>query len=151
MTTSSTPRTLQECIAWLDALERARSVHTTGAWPLSSVLDHLAQSIEMSMDGFPQSKGALFQMTAGRAAFAVFRARGKMSHGLAEPIPGAPPLAIGADWKPAANRLRAAIARFEAHQGALKPHFAYGNLPKADYALAHCMHIGNHQDEIVAA
>ena len=105
----------------------------------------------MSIDGFPQPKGALFQWTAGRAAFAVFRARGKMSHGLAEPIPGAPPLDIGADWKPAARRLRAAIARFDAHKGALKPHFAYGELAKPDFELAHCMHIANHQDEIALA
>src|SRR5207253_4100419 len=148
---ASPPRSLKECSAWLDTLERARSVRTTGAWPLASVLDHLAQSIEMSMDGFPQPKGALFQMTAGRAAFAVFRARGKMSHGLAEPIPGAPPLDIGSDWKAAALRLRSAIARFEAHKGALKPHFAYGELARADYELAHCMHIANHQDEIALA
>jgi hypothetical protein len=141
---------MADCLAWLDTLERARAVHTTGAWPLSSVLDHLAQSIEMSIDGFPQPKAALFQMTAGRAAFAVFRARGKMSHGLAEPIPGAPPLDIGGDWKPAARRLRAAIARFQSHPGALKPHFAYGELSKDDYALAHCMHIANHQEEIAA-
>ncbi|MEJ6024104.1 DUF1569 domain-containing protein [Ramlibacter sp. PS4R-6] len=143
--------TLKDSVAWLDSLERARTVHTTGAWPLVSVLDHLAQSIEMSMDGYPQPKGALFQMTAGRAAFTVFRARGKMSHGLAEPIPGAPPLDVGSDWKPAARRLRAAIARFEAHKAPLKPHFAYGELSKDDYTLAHAMHIANHQEEIVAA
>ena len=142
---------MKDCTSWIASLERARSAHTTGTWPLSSVLDHLAQSIEMSMEGFPQPKPALFQMTAGRAAFAVFRARGKMSHGLAEPIPGAAPLDIGADWKPAARRLRTAIARFESHAGKLKPHFAYGELDKGDYALAHCMHIANHQDEIVAS
>lgn len=141
----------QDCASWLDGLERARSVRMSGAWPLSSVLDHLAQSVEMSMDGYPQPKGALFQMTAGRAAFAVFRARGKMSHGLAEPIPGAPPLDIGPDWKLAAGRLRAALARFDAHTGPLKPHFAYGELSKADYEIAHCMHIANHREEIVGA
>lgn len=149
MANASPPRTLKDCIFWLDRLEKARTAHTTGAWPLSSVLDHLAQSIEMSMEGYPQPKGVLFQLTAGRAAFAAFRVRGRMSHGLDEPIPGAPPLDISADWKPAARRLRAAIARFQSHPSALKPHFAYGDLPRADYELAHCMHIGNHQDEIV--
>jgi hypothetical protein len=29
------------------------------------------------------------------------------------------------------------------------PHFAYGNLSKSDYAMAHSMHIANHQDEII--
>jgi hypothetical protein len=74
-----------------------------------------------------------------------------MSHGLAEPIPGAPALGAGADWKPGALRLRQAIARFAAHGGPLKPHFAYGALTKGEFALAHKLHIANHQDEIVTA
>lgn len=144
-------QSLTQALAWLDRLEGAVSPRTTGAWPLSSVLDHLAQSIEMSLEGFPQPKSELFQKTAGSAAFAVFKWRGRMSHGLAAPIPGAPGLTAGADWRPAALRLRRAIERFDAHGGPLMPHFAYGALPKADYALAHTLHIANHQDEIVLA
>lgn len=141
---------LREVPRWLDALERAPNVRATGAWPLSAVLDHLAQSIEMSMDGYPVARSALFQRTAGSAAFAFFKLRGGMTHSLQEPIPGAPALAAGADWKPAGQRLRRAVERFEAHTGALKPHFAYGELAKGDYALAHAFHIANHQAEIVA-
>jgi hypothetical protein len=137
-------------LQWLDDLERASSVRTTGAWPLAAVLEHCAQSIEMSVDGFPVHKGALFKSTIGKVAFGVFRSRGRMNHGLGEPIPGAPALAAGADWRPAARRLRDAIARFDAHAGPLQPHFAYGTLSKDDYALAHAMHIANHRDEIVA-
>jgi len=140
---------LNDCLEWLDSLERALTVRTTGAWPLPAVLEHLAQSVEMSVEGFPLAKGALFQNTVGRAAFGVFRWRGRMSHGLAQPIPGAPALAGVSDWRPAARRLRAAITRFDAHAGPLAPHFAYGALAKGDYALAHCLHIANHRDEIV--
>ena len=142
-------QSLTQALAWLDRLEDATAPRATGAWPLSSVLDHLAQSIEMSLEGFPQPKSELFQKTAGSAAFTVFKWRGRMNHGLAEPIPGAPGLVAGADWRPAALRLRQAIRRFDAYTGPLKPHFAYGPLPKADYALAHTFHIANHQDEIV--
>lgn len=133
---------------WLDRMERSPRADSTGAWPLGAVLDHLAQSIEMSMDGYPQPKSELFQKTAGSAAFSFFKFRGQMTHGLDEPIPGAPALAPGADWKPQAARLRRAVQRFEGHQGPLRPHFAYGMLSKADYALAHTFHIANHQDEI---
>ncbi|WP_239024330.1 DUF1569 domain-containing protein [Ramlibacter humi] len=143
-------QSLDGALRWLDGLERAPAVRATGAWPLSAVLDHLAQSVEMSLDGFPQPKSELFQHTAGSAAFAVFKWRGRMSHGLAEPIPGAPALSAGADWRLSALRLRHAIGRFQANQGALKPHFAYGALSKGDYSLAHAFHIANHQDEIVA-
>jgi hypothetical protein len=150
MADSPAVQSLADALRWLDALERAGSVTTIGAWPPGAVLEHLAQSIEMSMDGFPQMKSPLFQGTVGSAAFAVFKWRGRMSHGLDDPIPGAPALQAGANWKPAAQRLRAAIQRFNGHTGAMKPHFAYGALSKPDFALAHSFHIANHQDEIRA-
>jgi hypothetical protein len=142
-------QSLDDALRWLDKLHQAASVKTTGAWPLVSVLEHMAQSIEMSLDGFPQPKSALFQNTAGAAAFAFFKWRGQMSHNLSDPIPGAAVLSPEGDWHPASVRLRAAIVRFTAHQGALKPHFAYGALGKADFSLAHTFHIANHQDDIV--
>lgn len=141
-------KSLPAALLWLDQLQTAPGVKTSGAWPLSAVLEHLSQSIEMSMDGFPEPKSALFQNTLGTVAFTVFKFRGQMSHSLAEPIPGAPALNPLPSWQGAAQRLRTAIARFEAHKAPLKPHFAYGNLSKSDYALAHTMHIANHQDEI---
>jgi hypothetical protein len=144
-------QSLDDTLRWLDKIEKATDVKTTGAWPLVAVLEHLSQSIEMSMAGFPQPKSALFQNTVGAAAFGVFKWRGKMSHSLADPIPGAQVLTAQGDWKPAAARLRTAVQTFSTHTGALKPHFAYGNLSKADFALAHSFHIANHQDEIVVA
>ncbi len=101
------------------------------------------------MQGFPQPQSALFQATAGKAAFAVFKWRGAMRHDLAAPIPGAPALTLSSDSHAPAQRLRRAVLGFNAFQGLLQPHFAYGTLSKADFALAHALHIGNHQDEIV--
>lgn len=141
---------LSDALAWLDRLEKSTAARCTGTWPLPAVLEHLAQSMEMSMDGFPEPRSALFQATAGSAAFAFFKWRGRMSHGLAEPIPGAAPLQLAAtDWKPQVARLRNAIHRFNGYKGPLKPHFAYGELSYADFALAHSFHIANHQDEVV--
>jgi hypothetical protein len=145
---SSKVKSLSQALMWLDQLEAAPGVKTSGAWPLSAVLEHLSQSIEMSMDGFPQPKSALFQNTVGSAAFAVFKLRGQMSHSLAEPIPGAPAMSLSLAWRPAAARLRAAITRFNGTTAVLKPHFAYGDLSKTDCAIAHSLHIANHQDEI---
>jgi hypothetical protein len=142
---------LNDALQWLDKLDKAAKVSVTGKWPVVAVLEHLSQSIEMSLDGFPQPKSALFQNTLGATAFAVFKWRGKMSHGLDEPIPGAAALTPQGDWHLAAQRLRAAINRFNEHAGALKPHFAYGALSKADFALAHAFHIANHQDEFVVS
>jgi hypothetical protein len=142
---------LADAQRWLDRLLAAREARSTGSWPLPAVLEHLAQSIEMSLDGFPQPRSAAFQHTLGAAAFAVFSWRGRMTHGLAEPIPGAPALRIDGSLPDAAARLRAAIERFDRHQGVLAPHFAYGALDKTRFAQAHCLHIANHQDEIVVS
>ena len=136
-------------LLWLERLEKARMVQTTGEWPAIAVLEHLSQSIEMSMDGFPEPKHALFQRTVGAAAFTFFSWRGGMSHSLNEPIPGAPALTREGNWRKTSARLRSAILRFEGHQGLLKPHFAYGALDKARFAKAHALHIANHQDEIM--
>lgn len=150
---ADTPKvqSLDDVMRWLDTLDRATQVKSSTAWKMGAVLEHMAQSVDMSMDGFPEPKSALFQATLGSAAFAVFRLRGKMSHGLTEPIPGAPALPQADDWKPGVARLRSAVQRFQAHTGPLKPHFAYGALSRADFALAHTLHIANHQDEITVA
>ncbi len=143
-------QSLYEALRWLDKLEKAGAARTNGQWPLIAVLEHLAQSIEMSVDGFPEPKSPFFQNTVGAAAFAVFTWRGQMSHNLTDPIPGAPGLSRQGSWLPAAARLRASIARFNASKdGTLRPHFAYGKLNKQDFARAHAFHIANHQDEIV--
>jgi hypothetical protein len=143
-------KSLADALKWLDALAAAPKAKTSQGWPLPQVLEHLAQSIEFSVSGFPQPKSVLFQNTVGSAAFAVFKWRGKMSHGLTEAIPGAAALAA-TELATASARLRAAIQAFEAHSAALKPHFAYGALSKGDYALAHSFHIANHQDWVVLA
>lgn len=144
-------QTLDEALLWLDRLEKAASVKSNTPWKMGAVLEHLAQSIDMSMDGFPEPKSALFQKTLGTAAFTVFKWRGRMNHGLTEPIPGAPALNQTDNFKHSAELLRVAIKRFNGHMGALKPHFAYGELSRADFALAHAFHIANHQDEIVVS
>jgi len=115
----------------------------TGAWPLGTVLSHCAQSIECSLAGYPKLRSALFRATIGRFALRRFLRQGFMSHDLAAPIAGAPtlddvPLAEGA------TRLRLAIAKFRAHEGALHPHLAFGPLTKEEYERVHAMHFANH-------
>jgi hypothetical protein len=119
----------------------------TGSFTLAQMLEHVAQSVEYSMRGFPAPKSVLFQATVGRAAFAVFDARGAMRHGLDEPIPGAPALALALDA--AVARALQALQDFEAWPGPLAPHFAYGALDKGQYTRAHLMHLANHWTEVV--
>jgi hypothetical protein len=156
---AAAPALLQGCgagaVQTFPSLDAARSAlkalladgatwRASGAWNLPQVLNHAAQSVEYSLKGFPEPKSALFQHTVGSAAFAVFDSRGAMSHGLDEPIPGAPALAATDALEPAVARLLKALQDFEAHTGALAPHFAYGALDKAQYTRAHLMHLANH-------
>ena len=126
-------------------------LHTTGAWNLAQVLNHAAQSVEYSLDGFPEAKPALFQATVGHLAFALFDARGAMHHALDQPIPGAPALAADAPLPTAVQRLLNVFDRFERYGGALQAHFAYGALDKAAYTRAHLMHLANHWAEFTPA
>ena len=113
-------------------------------WTLAQVLEHAAQSVEFSLRGFPQLKPVWFSGTVGKLAFATFDARGRMNHGLSEPIPGAPALAEALPLPDAVARLVKALKDFDAHTGALQPHFAYGALDKGAYARAHLMHLADH-------
>jgi len=122
----------------------------TAGWPVAQVFEHAAQSIEYSLHGYPASKPAWFQASAGSLAFATFNRRGRMHHDLAEPIPGAPELQA-VDLAQAAQRLEIALGDFERHTGALAPHFAYGELDKPQYARAHLMHLADHAQLIALA
>lgn len=135
---------LDEALAEAQRLAAAPALAARTAWALGPTLAHCAQSIEFSMTGFPQPKSALFQRTVGAAAFGVFAWRGRMSHDLAEPIPGAPALDAGLDTASALQRLQAAVEAFQGFGGPLQPHFAYGALDKPGYEQAHAMHLSNH-------
>lgn len=126
---------------------KAQAPRMTGAWDLPHVLHHAAQSIEYSIGGFPAPKPAWFRATLGSYAFALFNARGQMTHSLNEPIPGAPDIPQGQALAPAIDRLIAALQAFEHHSGELAPHFAYGSLAKPVYTRAHLMHLANHWAE----
>jgi hypothetical protein len=141
--------TMAAAMAAIEGL--AKGHKHTGAWTLAQMVNHAAQSIDYSIDGFPELKSALFRKAVGSVAFAVFQARGKMGHTLSEPIPGAPALDPQAALDPAITRVLAALRRFEAHNGALAPHFAYGELDKTQYTRAHLMHLANHWSEVARA
>ena len=135
---------LQDAISELKKMESAKKIIPNTQWSWFQILNHCAQSIEYSLTGYPENKPALFRMTAGKIASAVFSSRGYMSHDLNAPIPQAPSIPREGDEKEAMLRLYKAIEDFKNFSGELKIHFAYGDLPKSDYEQAHAMHIANH-------
>lgn len=125
-------------------------LRSTGRWDVPHVLHHIAQSVEYSMTGFPVLKPAWFRGSVGPVAFAVFSARRRMSHGLDQPIPGAPEIAQGLPLAAAVDHAVTALQAFERYAGPLAPHFAYGALDKTAFKRAHLLHLDDHWREFVA-
>jgi hypothetical protein len=140
---------LPQAYKTLEALHRG-NVRMLEGWDLATVLHHAAQSVEYSMQGYPQLKGAWFRASVGPAAFAAFDHFHTMRHNLAEPIPGAPAIAAGQALGPAIEHAVAALQAFERHPGPLAPHFAYGDLDKARYLRAHLLHFSDHWQRVAA-
>lgn len=134
--------------AVLELLFGEPRLHGNAQWNLVQMLQHTAQSIEFSVRGFPELKPAWFRATAGAVAWSWFDARGAMSHSLDEPIPGAAALDPALALKVAVQRLLDAMEAFSSHQGAYAPHFAYGELTRAQYERAHLMHLANHWQQL---
>lgn len=137
-------KTLEEGFREAERLASVDIVTIEEGFSLPQTLVHCAQSIEYSMLGFPEPKSALFQKTLGSVAFNVFSQRGRMSHDLEEAIPGAEALSPTVSMHQALQRLQNAIESFRQAETDLKPHFAYGQLSRNEYELAHAMHLANH-------
>lgn len=129
----------------LEALDLA-ATESTGDWGLGQMFNHLAQGVEFSMHGYPIQKPKLFQATLGTVAFKVFEMRGRMSHGLNEPIPGEVVAKFSAAYGMA--RLWTSLETFRDFEETMQPHFAYGALNKAQFAKAHLLHVENHLEEV---
>ncbi len=129
----------------LDKLDLS-AIESTGEWQLGRMFSHLAQGVEFSMTGYPIQKPKLFQATVGTVAFKVFEMRGKMSHGLDQPIPGE--VVAEPSSEDGLQRLWGALENFRDFEGALQPHFAYGHLNKDQFGRAHLFHINNHFDDL---
>lgn len=138
---------LQALIVKLESFEKVPPAFTQG-WNCAQVFNHMAQSVEFSMQGFPQHKSPLFKASVGKIAFELFKQQGKMHHDLQEDIPGAPPLDAMANDKSAIRRLITALQHFANYPGSLAPHFAFGQLSHQDYSIAHILHIENHLELI---
>lgn len=127
-----------------------KAISHTGNWNPATVFVHCAQSIEYSMTGYPDHKSDVFKSTVGSLAFSAFALKGAMTHGLDQPIPGAPDINSDQNLPLALAQLKKSLTDFSQYEGDLEPHFAYGKLTKTEYEAAHVMHVYNHLQEFSA-
>lgn len=143
------PLTVEAALAAIDTLLASQLI-STGEWQLTKMFRHCAQSIQLSMEGgYPEHKSDNFKRLVGHNALKVFESMGTMSHALNEDIPGAPAISEEGSVQAALQELKTTYLAFKAHKGELLPHFAYGELTKREYEVAHVLHLYNHLDEVV--
>jgi len=134
---------LDEALFEIDLIEANPPVEMQQEWTLYKVLHHLAQSCEYSMTGYPELQPAAVQAVA-KLVFDTYVDQGFMTHDLGAPVPGAPAIPDSGLLAPAFARLRRAIYSFQAFTGELHPHFAYGELTREEWELAHSFHMADH-------
>ena len=135
-------RTFDEALAALSALGELKP--GPGGWSPGQVLAHCAQSIELSLTGFPRPRSWVVRNVFGPLVKKRFLKAGRMTHDLAGAIPGADELDPATTQDEGRERLVRAIAAFRAHQGPLAPHFAYGATSREEYEALHAMHLADH-------
>lgn len=138
---------LSDAIEYIEALPKNAFIVSSGYWSAHQIFVHLKQSVDYSMSGFPEQKSELFQNTLGSLAYHLFKAKGGSTHRLFQPIPGADPLPVRGNTYRALQSLVDSLKQFQQHQD-FQPHFAYGDLSRSQYELAHLMHINEHFSEI---
>ena len=113
-----------------------------GAWTPAQAVAHCAESLECSLDGFPEPKSPWFQATVGRAALRLFLVRGRISHDVDAPVPG---LGVPLDVPlgDAVARLGLAIERVKAAT-TFAPHAVFGPMSKSEVLTFHAMHLEDH-------
>jgi hypothetical protein len=127
---------------------KSKQLLSTGDWSPFIIFSHIAQSIELSVTGYPQHRPSWFKSTIGRNVFDMFVAKRQMKHGLNDSVPGVGSIANNGDHYQGIQRLELALDYFEQHEGPMQPHFAYGPLTKPEYEIAHALHFYNHLTEI---
>jgi len=137
--------TFDDIRAWVANVSAAPIARSQMPWSVAQTIDHLAQTVEMSVRGYPLHRSRAFKRTLGAATFAILKVRGVMrSHDLTEPVPGASRFSPSLAVHGACRRLLAALELFELSPDPLQEHFIYGRLTRDEYIVAHCLHVQAH-------
>ena len=117
-----------------------RGHHTAGRWTLGAICDHLARTINLSLDSTAADAQATREQAVNRRLF--FRAP-------AFPEGRTPPLSAqdpdpDADPVAAAEGLRVALTRLAAHDGDFPAHPVLGPMNRSEWLLFHSRHAAHH-------
>jgi hypothetical protein len=130
-----------EVLADADAL-LAKEYERAGNWGLGQVCNHLAATMEMSLDGFPSLMPWPVRVVARRFALKKVLQHEPFRRTAPAPAYLLPPESN--DDRVGVERLRAAIARLKAHVGEMKPSPVFGQLSPEEWREVHLWHCEHH-------
>lgn len=113
---------------------------TVGRWSLGAICDHLARSVELTLDLPPADAPPTREQTVFRRLF--FRAPA-FPEGQSIPLAVQHPAADVEDAA-AAEALRAALARLAAHEGPFAAHPVMGPMSREEWLRFHARHAAHH-------
>jgi Protein of unknown function (DUF1569) len=125
-------------------VERLRRGHTTvGAWSLAHICGHLASVIQATLEAPAPPPGTPVPSTwFSPEKRDEILASGRLPEGL--PLPDALVSFQAQGEQEEVDRLRAALAAFEASPGPVAPHRFLGPLTKDQWRLLHRIHCAHH-------
>ena len=131
-------------------VERLLAGHTTvGRWSLAQILNHLALTMRLPLDGVPAKfrwpVRRLFGPVVRRLSFWL----GWIPAGVQVPEIYLPPLGLDAGHE--AEALRLSIGRFGASAAPLDEHPLLGRMTLVEWERFHCLHCAHHLSFVVPA
>ena len=135
---------LNDVLADLDKLEQS-NITTSGNWSLYQILSHLSNSIEFSMTQYPHLLPLAVRRTVGKRGLKALLKNQEMQPGVQNPA--APQSREESDRShevQAFSALRKAIADFQAYDGPLAEHPAFGTVSKDEFEKVHAYHCALH-------
>ena len=137
---------LKEELARIEAAHRAGTLSHTGNWTEGQIFDHLAASIEYSLDGFPPEMKVPFHMRIMARLFKGMVTSGKtLSPGFTPPkgseafLPRA-----GVSFDDGLRRFRKVIDRLDGGAKCTQPSPAFGKMTHDEWMRLHLGHAQLH-------
>jgi hypothetical protein len=113
-----------------------------GNWGLGQVCNHLAATMELSLDGFPSLMPWPIRVAARTFAFSKVLRHEPFRRTAAAPAYLLPPESD--DDRAGVERLRAAVARLKGHVGEMRPSPVFGQLSPEEWREVHLWHCEHH-------
>lgn len=117
-------------------------------WSMYHTLVHCAETIEYSMNGYPEMKPAFLRATVGKLAIKKFLRQGYMKHSLVADVAGGRKIKEDGSFEEGKNILLSMIDEFLNYKGKFAPHLLFGNLSREEYDQYFVLHIQDHFSEL---